>query len=91
MNSLYYKKLNSLKRIFNDFEDYFGYKKSELQKELDNIKPKISREEYERLILAYKSYKDYLIKIFAYSKKIRVIFDKEYIFKIEDLLNIEDL
>lgn len=93
MKDLGKRKLNELHNIYNNYENYKGNTKSKLEKELFTLKSKISEEEFNKLMLAYISYKNYLISIFAYTNRIIVKFDKDNDFKdIDKLLEpIDDL
>ena len=86
MNDTTKMKLNELHKIYDNYEIYKGPIKSKLEKELLNIKNKISEEEFNNLMLAYNSYKNYLISIFAETNKVFVKIEKENSFKDIDKL-----
>lgn len=92
-NNITNRKIDTLHKIYKNYQEYKGKSKSKLEKELENLKQKLTEKEYNNLMTAFNSYKNYLINIFAYTAKVRVIFDEEQdnLLELEDLETFEDL
>ncbi len=88
LNNVVTKKSEELHKIYNNYLAYKGRTKSKIENELFKIKDKLSEEEYDQILEAVKDYENYIINIFANTRKIRVKFeDENNLFK----LNIEDI
>ena len=92
LSNIVIKKNEELHKIYNNYLAYKGRTKSKIETELEKIKNKLTKEEYQQILEAAKDYENYIINIFANTRKIRVKFeDEDNLLKLDNLLDIEDL
>ncbi len=82
-NKLIYKKFLTLKNVLYSYEIYKGGFKSLLEKEIDKLKLKLSEEEYNNLQTAFNDYQEYIINIFANTRRVFV--------KLEDTKKLQQV
>lgn len=77
MNNIVGKKLNALHNIFNSYEIYKGNYKSLLEIEINNLKGKISEEDYNNLVSGFQTYKQFIFNVLANTQRVFIKLSKE--------------
>lgn len=77
MNNIISKKLNALQNIFNSYEIYKGNYKSMLEIEINNLKGKLSEEDYNNLVAGYQTYKQYIFNVLASTRRVFIKLSEE--------------
>ena len=77
MNNIVGKKLNALHNIFNSYEIYKGNYKSLLEIEINNLKGKISEEDYNNLVCGFQTYKLFIFNVLANTQRVFIKLSKE--------------
>lgn len=90
MNNIISKKLNALQNIFNSYEIYKGNYKSLLEIEINNLKSKISEEDYNNLVAGFQTYKQYIFNVFACTRRVFIKLSEEEQ-KQSDFSNLDNI
>ncbi len=77
MNNIVAKKLNALQNIFNSYEIYKGNYKSMLEIEINNLKGKLSEEDYNNLVAGFQTYKQYIFNVLASTRRVFIKLSEE--------------
>lgn len=77
MNNIISKKLNALQNIFNSYEIYKGNYKSMLEIEINNLKGKLSEEDYNNLVAGFQTYKQYVFNVLASTRRVFIKLSEE--------------
>ena len=92
MNSgIVYKKYLALRNILHSYKIYKGGLLSPLEKEIRNIKNKITDEEYSKITKAFGDYEEYILNIFANTRRVFIKLENSKDIKdanFEDLSNV---
>lgn len=90
MNNIVAKKLNALQNIFNSYEIYKGNYKSLLETEINNLKGKLSEEDYNNLVAGFQTYKQYIFNVLASTRRVFIKLSEEEQ-KQADFSNLDNL
>ncbi len=90
MNSIISKKYNALQNIFNSYEIYKGNYKSMLETEINNLKGKLSEEDYNNLVAGFQTYKQYIFNVLASTRRVFIKLSEEEQ-KQADFSNLDNL
>lgn len=90
MNNIISKKLNALQNIFNSYEIYKGNYKSMLEIEINNLKGKLSEEDYNNLVAGFQTYKQYIFNVLASTRRVFIKLSEEEQ-KQADFSNLDNL
>ena len=77
MSIIVNKKFDALKNIFYSYENYKGTTKSKLETEIENLKAKLTQEEYTRLIAGFKDYSNYIFNALANTQRVFIKLDNK--------------
>ena len=77
MNNIVAKKLNALQNIFNSYEIYKGNYKSLLEIEINNLKGKLSEEDYNNLVAGFQTYKQFIFNVLANTRRVFIKLSEE--------------
>ncbi len=90
MNNIISKKLNALQNIFNSYEIYKGNYKSLLEIEINNLKSKLSEEDYNNLVSGFQTYKQYIFNVLACTRRVFIKLSEEEQ-KQSDFSNLDNI
>lgn len=90
MNNIVAKKLNALQNIFNSYEIYKGNYKSLLEIEINNLKGKLSEEDYNNLVAGFQTYKQYIFNVLASTRRVFIKLSEEEQKQV-DFSNLDNL